>query len=157
MSLQVTVKISGDTELTAKLTKLGTKLVNFMEANKSIGKEVAAYYGGQVFASQGAELGKRWASLSPNYKRYKAKKYPGRGLNVVSGHMQKGFTYEATTKQVVIFNEVSKESVPYFDFIQLGTRKMPARPMLGINEPIKTIIADIVNIDIANKIREAGL
>ena len=47
----------------------------------------------ELFGSQGSS-GKhgRWAALSPNYKRWKDRHYPGQGIMVLSGKLQDSLT-----------------------------------------------------------------
>ena len=68
-----------------------------------------------------------WAKLSPNYKIQKDKKYPGEPILRATGAMQD------TAKILPGSNGGFKaETLKYGAYHQFGTRKMPARPWLGI-------------------------
>lgn len=145
--LHVTVKITGDKTEIAKLKKLGDKLSNFSSAMRRIGDELKGYYSGQVFASQGGALGHRWTNLSPVYRSWKSRHYPGRGILIATGHMKSSFQSTSTMNSATISNSAS-----YFKYNQLGTHRMPARPMLAINHDVEDVVGHIIKQDVQEKI-----
>lgn len=152
--LQVTVKISGDKEEIAAIQKLGDKLTDFTQAMKIIGNDLKNYYGGQdgipgqVFGSEGGILGERWASLSPVYQTWKGKHYPGKGILVASGELMSNFVATSDKNSVTITNPTK-----YFEYLQLGTRRMRARPMLRVNGDVEKIVGDAIDNDVREKVR----
>lgn len=155
MSLAVRINISGDKETITKLQKLGQSLVMLQGAMNDIGKELTDYYGNQVFASRGGIIGENWDDLSPVYKLSKAKKFPGRSPLVKTGAMQKSFIYEATHDSVTIAN-----SADYFAYHQSDeprTSNLPRRQMMKVTPDIKKLISQIIDQDINEKIKRAGL
>ncbi|UGL61897.1 hypothetical protein SEA_EASTWEST_13 [Arthrobacter phage EastWest] len=85
------------------------------------------------FTQQGtAEVGGRWAPLSPPYARYKQKRRPGRPILVFDGDLRDSLirpgagVYEIWDKGFVIGT-----AVEYAIYHQQGTPTMPARPVLG--------------------------
>lgn len=149
MPVSVTVHITGTNEEIAKFQRLGTKLHDFSKAMSLIGDEVIRYYDSQVFASQGGILGTRWASLNPIYAKNKAKRYPGRGILVKTGNMQRSFVARTTHESVEVTN-----TAPYFKYHQSSESrsKMPYRPMMSVNSGVEGIIKRIIKDDIAEKI-----
>lgn len=149
MPVSVTVKITGDKEEIAKLKKLGHSLHDFSKAMDMIGNEVVRYYSGQGFASQGGVFNNVWPSLNPLYAKQKAVDYPGRGILVKTGDMQRDFIYKATSKNVTISN-----TAPYFKYHQSTEprSKMPYRPMMIVNDEVKGIIEQIIQQDIKYKL-----
>lgn len=145
----ITINVIGDKEEIAKLKKLGSDLHDFSSAMREIGDHVVKYYGGEAFASQGGVYDDRWASLSPAYASRKARKYPGRGILVATGAMQRGFNAKPSINSVDITN-----SVPYFVYHQSTAprSKMPYRPMMQINDRVRNIVKEVIQQDINRKL-----
>lgn len=150
----ITVKVTGDVETINRLQKLGKSFLNFKLALDKIGEELESYFGNQVFASQGGAIDESWPALSPKYQAWKSKHFPGRGPLIQTGKMQDSFTHRSTASYVEVDN-----SAPYFKYHQstLPRQKIPRRAMMGINDPVKSIISDIINADMRKKISQAGL
>ena len=147
----ITVTITGDKDLHAKLKRLGSKLDDYSGAMKDIGRSLASYYAGEAFASQGGVYGEVWAPLSPSYAIAKAKKYPGRGLLVRTGKMQQGFTATTNSHSALITNKVS-----YYKYHQSPEEprtRIPRRKMAGVNEEVIKRVTTIIQEDVADKIR----
>ena len=153
--LAVQIKISGDKETIAKLGKLGQSFLNFQMAMRSIGRELPAYFGGQVFASQGGAIGERWDPLKQSTKNRKAKLYPGAQPLVATGTMQGSFEAEFPDPNSVVIGN----SAPYFKYHQskAARSKLPRRTMMSTSGDVKNIIAQIIDADVAGKIMRAGL
>lgn len=173
MALAIRVFVEADAPL-ANLDKIGKSFVMFKDAFQSIGKELTSYFSQQVFNSEGGILGDKWAPLNERYRNYKAtghtvldlalqrekrigdgvNVYPGRGILVRTGAMQNSFTYDADNNSLTVGN-----TADYFVFHQ-STRepreKIPRRPMMALNEDVKTIISEIIDKDIKDKLRDAG-
>lgn len=84
----------------------------------------------QVFAAQG--LPQTWPALSPAYAAWKAKRYPGKTILRRSDRLYQSLTtFGADT-----IAEGRPRSlrfgtrVPYWQFHETGTRRMPARPVM---------------------------
>jgi phage gpG-like protein len=78
-------------------------------------------------------FGRPWAKLSPGYAAWKDKKYPGQPILRATGKM------EDTAKIVPYRTGFNVNTTPYGAYHQFGTRKMPARPWMGI--PPKALAA----------------
>lgn len=152
--LQVAITIKGDKETIARLGKLGTSLLNFQMAMRSIGKELTFYYGNQVFSSQGGALGQRWPALASSTREQKAKNWRGRSPLVRTGTMKSSFASAfPDVNSVLIGNEM-----PYFVYHQSSAprRKLPRRVMMSTGGSVKTIIGRIIDDDINKKLQKAG-
>lgn len=150
--LQVEIKVQGTSEAIANLAKLNVELLDYKEALTAIGKSVTHYFANDVFATQGGALGVVWPTLAASTVKEKIKHYPAYANSplVRSGAMQQSFTYEASSHEVVITNDA-----PYFKYHQSteARSKIPRRAMMGINEPVKTMIKTILEADVALKVR----
>lgn len=179
--LQISVRITGTQATIDKLRRLDTSLLNFQAAMSQIGNELKSYYSGQVFASQGAVLGHPWPPLSP--VTLLARGHSGKGLKFESskqadfaglvlsrrlqggggsslnfnilddtGTMKRSFYAKTTATSVTIGNDA-----PYFKYHQSSAprHKIPYRPMLGINDDIRTIVHDIIQSDLSKKLESA--
>lgn len=84
----------------------------------------------RVFDAQG--LPTRWPALSPRYAAWKARRFPGRGILVLTGDLVDSLTTEGSRG---IFAVTPKgftygSTLPYFPAHQQGTRNMPRRRAL---------------------------
>jgi Phage virion morphogenesis family len=152
--VKVTIVIKGDKETKAKLKRLGSSLYDFGSAMREVGKEVGRYYSNEGFNSQGGVFGRPWASLSPKTQAVKMLLYP-QFVNVplvATQTMKNSFVATTGRQSAIITNEA-----PYYKYHQstLPRRKIPRRQMAGINDPVKRIIANILEQDIRRKIRAA--
>lgn len=146
--LKVSIKITGDKDLQTKLKKLGSRLMIFDIAMNDIGKSLADYYANQGFVSQGGAYGSVWARLKPSTTKSKSKHWAGRPPEVRTGALMKGFRFAATSSSVIVDNKL-----PYFAYQDLGTKRgLPARTMIGVNQPVMNMIKDIIQHDIDRKL-----
>lgn len=150
--MQVTITLTGSTQLRNKLGRIATGMRNLSGAFTDIGEELSTYYQTQGFLSQGGVFGEDWEPLSRSYAVRKAKRYPGRPPLVATGKMLSGFRYEVGPTFVVIGNRM-----PYFKYHQstLERHKIPRRASMGVNDPVKRIIHDAIVNDLTNTIRRA--
>jgi phage gpG-like protein len=149
--LSVQVNITGGDEIKDKLDKLGQSLYMFEAAMDSIGQSLVTYYSTLPFNSQGGVYDNVWPALSEAYALWKAK-HLGTPILVADDtpHMQDSFTYQADQTSVTVGN-----SADYFEYLQLGTNRMPQRQMIGVNDDVRGLINDIINSDIQAKIAAA--
>lgn len=148
--MHVNINVTGDREEIAKFHKFKASILDFTEALAEVGKSGKNYYSGEVFGSQGGILGLRWPALSPQYKIWKAKHYPGRGINVRTGKTKESFDFTSSKNELSIFNT----NTEVFKFLQLGTSKMPARPMIKVNDGFKEIVKRVIEQDIKEKLNK---
>lgn len=147
--LSVAITITGQKEEIAKLQKLKDKLTDFGSAMKTIGDEVVRYYAGEAYTSQGGVFDTIWPELSPAYAKRKADKYPGRGILVASGDMQRSFEADPHTDSVAITN--TADYAVYHQSTDPRS-KMPYRPIMKVNDEVKDIVRQIMQDDISDKL-----
>lgn len=96
---------------------------------------------GQQYASQGAFTGEPWAPLSAAYQAWKTKHYPGATIGIRTGDTMRSLVNLGGSNSVL---QVSKDAlivgsgVRYAMYLQMGTRRMPARPPLRVNKLFMT-------------------
>lgn len=150
--LNVDVQISGDEQLIAKLIKLDAVISDFSGALKLIGEDLLKYYQDTVFNSMGGVYGTPWMKLAPSTIAQKTKHYRQYAAVplVASGQMRDSFQAEATPHALKIEN-----TAPYFVYHQSTAprSKLPRRQMLGINNQVRSIIRNVIEADIRQKIR----
>jgi hypothetical protein len=149
--MQISIKIAGGSAVKIKLQKLGQKLYIMDEAMRTIGQSLDDYYAGEAFLSQGGVYSAKWPRLSPGTSLQKAKHYAGRPPEVRTGKMISGFRFVATSRSVRVYNRM-----PYFQYQQEGTRRLPAREMIGVNRPVMNMIKDIIEKDVNSKLKAVG-
>lgn len=81
-----------------------------------------------------------WQDIAPSTKKARAKinKYPGRKLQV-TGQLLASLTTQATNTEALLGTNKK-----YARFLNDGTKKMPARPFMVIQEADKQEFAEIV-------------
>lgn len=93
-----------------------------------------------TFAREGAYEGlRKWAALSPEYARWKARVAPGAPILTLTGRLRRSLAGQTADSIVEIddFRLVYGTAVPYAIYHQMGTRKMPARPMLRMSANLR--------------------
>lgn len=141
--MNISVTVTGDKELMAKLDRLDLALHNWSKPLTTIGDDLIRYYRDTVFNSMGGVLGAPWAKLAPSTVAAKAKHY--RQYSAVplmaTGQMRDSFRAEATKNALAITNEM-----PYFVYHQSSAprTRLPRRQMMGINPDLKSLIQKII-------------
>ena len=96
MSLGINVIIKGDAALIKKLDNLGSTLIDWKEALDETGKNLSAYFAGQVFASHGGVWGTRRGKLCQQQHRLQRSVIIRNTLQCYwwrTGQMQGSFTH----------------------------------------------------------------
>lgn len=151
--MQVTVRITGNSEEIARFRKLGDKLTDFTAAMKDVGSELKTYYGGVVFKTEGGAIGERWTALSPVYKKRKGKLFPGVGTLVATGKLSKSFQAATTKNSATISNNrTTKNGRNLLEIHQLGLGKNPVRPIMVVNQDVQDIVERIIDKDVKKKL-----
>jgi len=154
MSLAISITVKGDKEILKKLKSLGDSINDHKEAMREIGKEAAKYYSTIGFSDKGRPWGEPWPDYSPAYRRYKEKKYgySGKPNLIATGTMKDSFYARETANSVTIGN-----SSPFYKYHQstAARKKIPRRPMAGINGSIKRMVKDILREELMKKIEAA--
>lgn len=147
--IKINLEIKGDKATIAKLRKLGAEFNDWSGTLKRIGEYLLDFYQNSVFESEGNVYGTRWALLRPNYDFWKRTQFGGRGILQRTGTLRAGFYMKPERNQVEIRNEV-----PYAQFHQTGTRRMPARILTQVDRARKEQIIKLFKIGVAEKIRK---
>lgn len=145
--MNISIQITGLDDVQARLIRLGNSLYKLDNAMRQIGEYLARYYANEAFASQGQVFNETWPRLNSKYSVWKAKNFPGRPPNVRTGSMQQRFAFEAGSSSVRVYNDAD-----YFPYLQLGTSKMPERPMMGFSNANKNMIREIISTEIKAKL-----
>lgn len=92
----------------------------------------------EQFESEGARGGQKWQELSPAYKKWKERHFPGRPILMRTGRLKRSLSvigaggsdsiHEAEPMSLTLGSKVS-----YGIYHQRGGGKLPARPPLQIN------------------------
>lgn len=141
---QVTITVTGDKEAMARLRKIGSGVVNLQTSMDKIGSYLTGFFSGEVFASRGGVIGESWPRLSAKYAAYKARTFPGRPPLIRRGVMQRSFKAKTGRASARIYN-----SAGHFGFHQEGTRRLPARVMMKVDQAREKRIIDIIQGEIA--------
>jgi phage gpG-like protein len=157
--MQIIISLTGLDGVQERLSKLGASLHDFTAALETLGKQLILFYSNNVFISQGQAIDKPWQPLSSSTQAYKASHWPGRGPLIRTGALQQGFESTVTPASLFITNRV-----PYFPYQQQGTtpgtgrgHNIPARPMLGVNATVESMIKTVLEADIKAKIAGTNL
>ena len=92
----------------------------------------------KAFTSKGKSIGMNWPPLSPAYAAWKNRHFPNRPLLVLRGHLRDSLTNESSRQMV--FNRAGGRQliigtrIKYAKFHQYGTKKMPARPFVKVDQ-----------------------
>lgn len=146
------VLTAADKKVTNKLKALGQELTNLKETMDGIGEMVAEFAEGPVYMSAGGILGQPWKPLSDKYKLYKGKHALSNNLLVFTGKMKDSFAWTAKENSVEVGN-----NAPYWQYTQLGTSKMAARPTIGFTDDLRDKIKLRIHSDIKRRIELASL
>lgn len=92
----------------------------------------------EVFKKEGANEGlSKWKPLSPKYKKWKNKFYPGRPILTLTGDMRKSLTQQNNINHIERITKNSFEiGTKDFKTIlhQKGTKKMPKRKVIELSD-----------------------
>lgn len=125
----IRLTISGLKKILSTLQTLKLRVLNLKPAYKQIAdnfREVEKV----TFANQGGR--RKWTPLSPNYAKWKSKKYPGKPIMVLTGDLKNSLINQGgdhveiyTRKSLTIGSKVK-----YGNVHQFGSRKrkIPRRP-----------------------------
>jgi len=147
--VQYTIDVTGLSQLTGKLHRLESQLMDWQDAFAAIGQAFVDWYSSVPFASRGSVYGKPWPALNPKYKTWKADHYPGRPILIREGTLSQGFEFVSNTNSVRLFNRVD-----YFEKHQKGLG-VPQRVIMALNDDRKKAAVDELQKELAKKVRVA--
>lgn len=151
--MNLSIKIEGNEEASRRLAALGNSFDNLPTAMSEISRYVASFVAGEIFISQGGAIDQPWPRLSPRYEVIKARKFPGRPILVRTGLLIRSFKFSYTGSTARVYNDATtKDGERYLKFHQYGTRHMPARVVMAIDETRIINVVNILRFDIERKI-----
>lgn len=98
------------------------------------------------FSSEGAaSVYGRWDPLSPNYRRWKEKHYPGKPILVRTGALEASLTSLPMGVQTATSTTISLGTdIEYARYHQTGTRNMPRRAPVALTERAKRDMVKVI-------------
>lgn len=153
MAFELQWEVEGVTELSRRLNFLDGELKDFTPAFRKSATSLKRFVAGEVFDSEGAVYGNKWAPLNPAYEAFKKSKYPGKGILERTGKMRKSFKTQHGRDFAVVFN-----SVDYFNYHQSRLSRstnLPRRVMLKLDGPRKEMVVKIFQAEFFKKTKKA--
>lgn len=110
------------------------------------------------FASEGGS-GKsgKWSALTPRYKAWKDKHFPGQPILQLTGKLMKDMTSSAGIVEKRQMELTLGTRQPYAQYHQRGTFKMKARPILDLTEAHEKQLTDPIRKKLRQLAYNAGL
>lgn len=130
-------QVTGTKEVVHDLTRFRQNVTRAKPMFEGMAEHVAEMQRDQ-FNAEGKHYGPGWASLSPGYQRWKAKRRPGRKILVFDGTLKaaaapssaRGFNiYRVSNKGMEV--GVSDAMTPHAKYHQDGTERMRPRAVMG--------------------------
>lgn len=142
--LDIDVSVWGIREQIDRIGQLSARarnLTRFFEREADLFRERME----EQFDTGGKHTGGSWEPLEPIYAAWKEAHYPGQPILVREGHLRESLTAAGAPGHV---EEITPTSLvvgtrnPTAAMHQWGTRRMPARPIIVLEEAYKSGIAD---------------
>jgi len=155
--LRFTYTVDGDVQLDRALSRFGDALKDF----RPFFQELVASFKDitrKQFESEGRQGSGGWAPLSADYAAWKQLHYPGKPILQLTGAM-----LESMTGGSDHIEEIAKDSLkvgtrdPKALYHQRGTSKMPARPVIQLNDENKAAWMKMLQRHAYTAAKEAGL
>lgn len=134
MAFQLEWFIEGEKQLSRVISDIKTDTKQLGPAFKKSGEHLRRTFERDVFKTRGAEIGERWAPLSPvTIARKSLKGYPSTPL-IATGRMKRSFRSYARTDMAAVYN--TADYFKYHQSNQPRSSRLPRRVMmkLGINQ-----------------------
>jgi len=155
----VQLDVEGEKPFRAVVSRWDAQITDIEEVADDINEAFIADQK-RSFRSEGASSGPKWAPLSPLYKRWKSKNYPGmpilqrtgrlRASLTLPGHPEHGFAVlSKTTMQV-------GTEVPYAIHHQAGSTSLPRRPIIRFTSRFRKAVESAMHARLL-KIRDEAL
>jgi len=143
--LEIQVVVTGKDQALSQVQHLKNIFENLGNVYQEVGEWWIKFLTGEVFTSEGAVYGRRWAQLNENYAFYKATKFGMVGILIASGAMQNGWNMYTGADYLQVKNEAQNDRGDYYAaFHQEGTTRMPKRELLVVDSGRATTIRDLI-------------
>jgi hypothetical protein len=112
------------------------------------------------YASEGASGGSGWPALTARYAAWKQKHYPGQPIGVLTGAARTALTDPTGAGAVLLPGQTSftvGTDLPYPIYLQLGTRKMAARPPMQVTDDFMRTVGRTMNRFVQDVLTKANL
>ncbi|HEU5423710.1 MAG TPA: hypothetical protein VFU72_09245 [Nitrolancea sp.] len=147
------VSVDGVEEINRRFVALHQRVSDLSPAFAAIGDELRADFGLNM-ATEGGRYG-GWAPLAPSTIKEKARRWPGAPMEWRTGMLGRSLSQLGAPGNVSVVSAMSAmfgTSIPYATFQHFGTRRMPARKLVGLSWYTKSKIVRAV----ADYIRQAS-
>jgi len=149
---QISFELEGEKQLSRRLRMVADSVQDMRPAFKKVSAKLKNTFEDDVFMTEGSVIGSRWQPLSPAYRQWKARNYPGRGILQRTGRMQKGFRSTFGKD----YSEISNK-VDYFKYHQSRiprSRGLPRRPMMRLHFIQREQVQKIIQKHISDSIKK---
>lgn len=132
--MRLTIALGGEAQLDRTLLRITQRIDDWSPAFDAIADQLAQENRAQ-FNSEGRHGSGGWPALSPAYRAWKEKNYPGKPILQRTGRLFKAMTERPfSTEQIGVQSMTIGvgDEIPYAEFHQTGTKKMPRRRPLEL-------------------------
>ena len=138
----VSVNIKEIEALAKKLNRYALTSAQETALLKSLGVEIEAQISERIESTKRDPQGKTWADIADKTRRYLLKHFPsarpplwrtGELLDTIDSQVSGGVLLTGATKE-------------YAGFLQEGTKRMPARPFIGLSAQDIADLADLIDV-----------
>lgn len=147
MPFSVSINVDGEDHVLVKFSNLNHAVKTWQTALGPIEKYLMEFFQNKVFDTEGAVYGSAWAALSPTYAAQKLRRWGDTTILIASGKM-KG-SYESKTGPLSL---LIQNTAPYAKYHQKGTRKMPQRLLMRLDDTrekaVKLMIIEVLKIKV---------
>jgi hypothetical protein len=153
MPFEVKVTVDGEQQTLAKFSNLNHAISTWQSALNPIQTYLMNFFQNDVYESEGAAYGSVWAALAPSTLRQKLKRWGNTTILIASGKMKNSYQAQSGPLYLAIYNTAqSNKGAPYPYFHQHGTRKMPQRLLMKMDDErtkqVKLMIVEALNVKI---------
>jgi phage gpG-like protein len=156
--LRFTFEVDGVEQISRGFSRFADGVRDLSPAWNDIAKDFHDVEAKQ-FESEGSSGSGGWRPLSPRYAAWKARHYPSRGILVRTGTLRGSLTgkNEGYIERKAPLELTLGTAVSYAAAHQRGTRRMPRRPIIELNEGDKRRWSKFVQATLVQRAKESGL
>lgn len=158
MALRFTLTVEGETQLDREFTRFTELVTDLRPLWPGVITEAKQIFAEQ-FAGEGVGDRGRWKPLATAYAKLKAAKYPGKPILQRTGRLIDSLT--GNTADTITRAEPDALTVGtrvfYGRYHQTGTRRMPARRPIDLNEAQRTRLMKVIQRRMLTVGRENGI
>lgn len=132
--MKLTIGLGGEAQLSRTLARITQRIDDWSPAFNAIADQLAEENRKQ-FQTEGQHASGGWPALSPAYRVWKEKNYPGKPILQRSGALFKALTERPFGSEHIGPSSMSigvGDEIPYAKYHQQGTAKMPRRRPLEL-------------------------